>query len=128
MKRNSCRINSESFDDRWGRSSGGEIQEIRIHAPSSQIPRDHFGASIREKPAYCPRMPAKHGKDIAIDWLDRACDERSHWVIFLNTDPAFDGIRENPRFKGLLGKIGLLKFGDAPKGKDRSRKSNDSLR
>lgn len=51
--------------------------------------------------------------DVAIDWLNRACDERSHWVIFLNSDPAFDDLREHPRFKDLLQKIGL---GNAPLG------------
>lgn len=45
--------------------------------------------------------------DLAIDWLKRACDERSHWVIFLNSDPTFDEVRELPRFKDLLEKIGL---------------------
>jgi hypothetical protein len=45
--------------------------------------------------------------DSAIDWLNRACDEGSHWIIFLNTDPIFDGLRDNPRFKDLLVKTGL---------------------
>lgn len=49
--------------------------------------------------------------DVAIDWLNRACVERSHWVIFLNLDPAFDGVRQNPRFKDLLDKIGFQKIG-----------------
>lgn len=52
-------------------------------------------------------------QDLAIDWLNRACEERSHWVIFLNSDPAFDGARTNPRFKDLLGKTGLKNIGDA---------------
>ena len=34
-------------------------------------------------------------KDLAIDWLNRACDEHSHWVIFLNSDPTFDGVRKS---------------------------------
>jgi len=45
--------------------------------------------------------------DSAIDWLNRACEERSHWVIFLNSDPAFDGLRDNSRFKDLLKKVGF---------------------
>lgn len=46
-------------------------------------------------------------RDSAIEWLDRACDERSHWVIFLNSDPTFDSLREHPRFPDLLGKVGF---------------------
>lgn len=45
--------------------------------------------------------------DLAIDWLSRACDERSHWVIFLNSDPTFDGLKQYPRFQDLLEKIGI---------------------
>jgi tetratricopeptide (TPR) repeat protein len=66
--------------------------------------------------------------DVAIDWLNRACEERSHWVIFLGTDPAFDGIRENPRFKRLLKEIGLQKIGDVSNGRDKSRKAKGSRR
>jgi tetratricopeptide (TPR) repeat protein len=50
--------------------------------------------------------------DVAIDWLNRACDERSHWVIFLNSEPAFDGVHEHPRFKDLLEKIRLKNASD----------------
>jgi DNA-binding winged helix-turn-helix (wHTH) protein len=60
--------------------------------------------------------------DLAIDWLNRACDERSHWVIFLNSDPAFDGLRKHPCFVNLLEKIGGQKVGEVSKGKNRSRK------
>lgn len=45
--------------------------------------------------------------DVAIDWLNRACDERSHWVIFLNSDPTFDELRKHPRFNNLLDRVGL---------------------
>lgn len=51
--------------------------------------------------------------DEAIDWLSRACDERSHWVIFLNSDPTFDKLRNHPRFKDLLEKVGVQNV-DAP--------------
>jgi tetratricopeptide (TPR) repeat protein len=50
--------------------------------------------------------------ELAIDWLNRACDERSHWVIFLNSDPTFDGVRKHPRFEGLLEKTRLKNDGD----------------
>ena len=49
--------------------------------------------------------------DVAIDWLNRACDERSHWVIFLNSDPTFDELRKHPGFKDLLDKVGLQNLG-----------------
>lgn len=45
----------------------------------------------------------------AIEWLERACDERSHWVLFLNSDPAFDALRGESRFNSLLDRVGLTK-------------------
>jgi DNA-binding winged helix-turn-helix (wHTH) protein len=43
----------------------------------------------------------------AIHWLERACEERSHWVLFLNADPIFDGLRSEPRFLNLLERVGF---------------------
>lgn len=38
----------------------------------------------------------------ALDWLERAYDDRSDWIMQLNVDPEFDSIRAEPRFKELL--------------------------
>ncbi len=43
----------------------------------------------------------------ALDWLERACDERVANVVFLGVDPAFDPLRAEPRFQALLARIGL---------------------
>lgn len=41
----------------------------------------------------------------AIEWLNRAADERSNWMIFLNVDPVFDPLRDEPRFRQITGRI-----------------------
>ena len=43
----------------------------------------------------------------ALDWLERAVDERTPWLPELNIDPAWDALRSQPRFVALLKKIGL---------------------
>jgi TolB-like protein/Tfp pilus assembly protein PilF/tRNA A-37 threonylcarbamoyl transferase component Bud32 len=43
----------------------------------------------------------------ALDWLEKSLEEREPYLIRLNVDPAFDGLRSNPRFKAMLKKIGL---------------------
>ena len=43
----------------------------------------------------------------AIEWLDRAADERSNWMIFLNVDPIFDPIRTEPGCRRIAQRIGL---------------------
>lgn len=45
--------------------------------------------------------------DAALDWLSRAIDERSYWVIYLNVDPALDVLRTDPRFDHLRHLAGL---------------------
>ena len=38
----------------------------------------------------------------ALDWLEKAREERSYWLIYLQVDPALDPLRGHPRFAGLL--------------------------
>jgi serine/threonine protein kinase/tetratricopeptide (TPR) repeat protein len=45
--------------------------------------------------------------DRAIDYLQKAYDEHSHWLIYLHLDPSMDGLRDNPRFQNLLQRVGL---------------------
>ena len=37
----------------------------------------------------------------ALEWLERAYDERDPWLGFLNIDPAFEPLRVEPRFVAL---------------------------
>jgi len=45
--------------------------------------------------------------DQAFDWLAKAYDDRSDWMVLLQTDPVFDPIRSDPRFQNLLHKVGI---------------------
>jgi TolB-like protein/tetratricopeptide (TPR) repeat protein len=38
----------------------------------------------------------------ALEWLDRAVEARSGWLVYLATEPRFDALRGNPRFDSLL--------------------------
>ena len=40
-------------------------------------------------------------------WLDRAIDERSWFVAFLNVDPILDRLRPDPRFRHAVSRAGL---------------------
>jgi serine/threonine-protein kinase len=43
----------------------------------------------------------------AIQWLERACDERAAWMVFLKVEPIWDPLRDEPRFQEILRRIGL---------------------
>lgn len=43
--------------------------------------------------------------EAALDWLLRAYEERSYWLIYLEVDPALDPLRARPRFAELLRRV-----------------------
>jgi predicted Zn-dependent protease len=43
----------------------------------------------------------------ALDWLERAAEERSPLIVYLKTAPQFERLRTEPRFQALLRRIGL---------------------
>lgn len=43
----------------------------------------------------------------ALDALNRAYEQHSPWLNFIAAEPAFDGIRSDPRFRKLLQRLGL---------------------
>ena len=42
-----------------------------------------------------------------LEWLERAGEERSPRLVFLGVEPAFDGLRGDPRFAAVRRKLGL---------------------
>jgi serine/threonine-protein kinase len=45
--------------------------------------------------------------DRAFAWLDRAFASREGWLVYMNVEPWLDALRPDPRFQGLLRKLGL---------------------
>ena len=45
--------------------------------------------------------------DRALEHLEKAYEEHSHWLIYLHIDPTMDALRSNTRFQDLLRRIGL---------------------
>ncbi len=46
-------------------------------------------------------------RDRAFDWLSKAYEERSGFLVYIKCDRRFDGLRSDPRYLALLEKIGL---------------------
>lgn len=45
--------------------------------------------------------------DRALEHLEKALEEHSHWLIYLHIDPSMDMLQSNPRFQELLRRVGL---------------------
>jgi tetratricopeptide (TPR) repeat protein len=45
--------------------------------------------------------------DRAMECLEKAYEERTHWLLYLHTDPAMDALRADAHFQDLLQRIGL---------------------
>ncbi|HJQ22653.1 MAG TPA: winged helix-turn-helix domain-containing protein [Blastocatellia bacterium] len=46
-------------------------------------------------------------RDRAIEWLNKAYDERNSLLIFAGVLPLYDGLRDDPRFRDLVRRVGL---------------------
>ena len=55
--------------------------------------------------------------DDALTWLERAAADGDYWLLNVLVDPAFDGLRGEPRFARTMNEVGLL----APVGTINSR-------
>jgi len=54
-------------------------------------------------------MSSLFSTDETLEWLEKAYEERSGWILHLHFEPAFDHLRSNPQFVGLLKRINPLK-------------------
>lgn len=45
--------------------------------------------------------------DRAFEWLQKACDERSGLLAYINVEPMFSALRADPRFLEIVRRIGL---------------------
>ncbi len=45
--------------------------------------------------------------DAALDWAERAYEQRRGWLVYLTMNPLFDPLVDNPRFAALVRKMGL---------------------
>jgi TolB-like protein/Flp pilus assembly protein TadD len=58
---------------------------------------------------YAPIFVGLGDVEKVFEWMDRAVEARDGVCWYLLTDPTFDSVRGDPRFKALLKKIGLEK-------------------
>jgi tetratricopeptide (TPR) repeat protein len=45
--------------------------------------------------------------EVALDWLERAVDERADWIVWINLLPGIDRYASNPRYQEILRRMNL---------------------
>jgi tetratricopeptide (TPR) repeat protein len=48
--------------------------------------------------------------ETALNWLEKAFEDRSNGLVFLQVEPELDGLRSNPRFAALQKKLNFPTF------------------
>ncbi len=85
----------EASEDRD--AAGNRMQRLREMTSTRYVSPVHF-ALIET---------ALGNFDAAFEWLEKAAESRSGWMVFLRTEPRFDALRSDSRFLKLLYRTGL---------------------
>jgi len=48
-----------------------------------------------------------HKPDLAMEWLEKAYQERTDVLVWLKRDPIYDPMRAHPQFKALVRRMAL---------------------
>jgi TolB-like protein/Flp pilus assembly protein TadD len=71
-------------------------------------------AAGRGNPLGVAKSYAEAGEhDLAFRWLEKAFSERTPQLLHIVADPAYDDLREDPRYRDLVGRIGIPMAGGA---------------
>jgi len=57
---------------------------------------------------------ARGEMEAAFTWLERACNQNDGGLMYLLGDPVFEAARGDPRWSGVLAKMGLIGYFDPP--------------
>jgi serine/threonine-protein kinase len=64
--------------------------------------------NVYVSPAYVALVYQVLGdKESEFAWYDKAYDDRAEWLLWLATDPMYDGERDDPRFLALIKRVGV---------------------
>ena len=76
----------------------------------NEFRQQHLAQGKYESPLIIALTYARAGANSeALDWLEKAAEERTPWLPELKVDPSWDALRSDSRFIAVLKKIGLEK-------------------
>ena len=84
--------------------SGDKIQAERILEELQALSKGRYLSALYPM-AVCVTLG---DMEQALQWLQRAFEERSDYLVYLAIEPGFDNLRADPRFSAIMRQIGLL--------------------
>lgn len=104
-------ISKQLSNDRDVVAALGRVHAMRGDRAAAHAALEELGARSKDTFVTSYARAAIHAAlgdtGAALDWLERALEERSYWLIYLNVDPALDAIRSDPRFAAVPQRAGL---------------------
>src|SRR2546430_7038470 len=85
--------------------SGKRNEALKVLGELSELSGRRYVSAYRVAAIYAGLEDTQQ----AFQWLNRACEERDGWLIWLKSDPVFDRLRADERFTTLLRRIGLTR-------------------
>ncbi len=85
----------------------GRKTEALAYFDSLKVVWEKDGAALFQIFPYFSLLDTRGDKEEALNWLEKIYQERSPDMYWIKTDPAFDFLRTEPRFKALLKKLGV---------------------
>lgn len=83
--------------------SGQKQQALQVIAQLNELGRSHYVSPYHFAVVYTGLGERAQ----ALDYLERAADERFNWLVFLKVEPIFDSLHSEPRFSALVQRVGF---------------------
>lgn len=82
---------------------GKKAEAMKVIGELNELSKRNYTAPF----FYAMIYSALGDKDHAMEWLEKAYDDKSWYVALLNVDPKMDSMRSDPRFQKLVSKLKL---------------------
>ena len=84
-------------------SAGLDGEAEAVLAEMTEYRKEHYVAALDFAYVHSGRKD----KERTMEWLERAYEERSAWLIWIGADPRLDWLSSDPRFSNLLRRLNL---------------------
>ena len=92
----------------WHRGRAEALEGKRAEALATVEELRKLSSERYVSPSYMATIFISLGeKDQAFEWLERAVEDHSYDITYVNVDPIYEGVRDDPRFAAIVRKVGL---------------------